>query len=947
MCILFKKQKTIAVILSILMIASIFGSFPAKSFAESGWDGISQDITWYEGHETDSSFTITSSEQLAGLAAITDGTAKGVAQSDFSDKKIVLGNDIDLGNNNWEPIGKAAVTETGGFEISESSSFNGTFDGNGKTISNLKMNQITSGLALFAYTGKDSLIENLTVDGQVEGAYHTAGLISICAGDVTNVTNKATVSGTNDYVAGIASEIKGNSQLTNCKNEGNISNSSKTKSSGRLAGIVGAVDYGSTADIKECANRGDIEGYQYVAGIIGGQYGAADIKACYNTGNITGISFGKVYLGGIAGKSEGGTITNCYNTGTLTDKHWAAGHVRAIGGIAGCEEGREDGATAITKCYTTGIISIDTSKMIYGTNWIYEVGNISGGNSSTAENQMIYSGCHYLKNRINVANVSATGYQFWADSYKSNNLIWDTEKITANSETEMKAATFADEMGGAFYADTENANKGYPVLYWQAGQDYNETNYKIGNEIYGDKNATIEDVGNTAGVGDTVKFTVGNISGEKKVRSVSIKDVAGNKVQVINDSGKYSFLMPARDVKITVYVERETSSNDEYNINLPDNLDAIWELSFDSGYKSESKVKEGATVVVDITKAGAAMMTSLTGINVTVNGKKVTTSTYKYTKDSAGNGKYGQYAFTMPSGDVQIEPEISYSDFTLYQQEGTKGAATKVKSYTREDMNNLATDNLYYSGYASEEDALIGKADKGITITNLLKNAGVKIDKDSSLKITAADGMDMYYTYEMLYGSQRYYYPNIISGSNAIEKSAGRKEVDSMLVLKGNVAVGANENIENMKGDTFYAYRFVFGQTEKEFNNGQPAVEYKVNSSMPKCVKSITVIQNKKAVTPIAKHLKLKKTVVSLKAGNKRIYIKWRKITGAKGYQIYRATTKKGKYKTIKKVRTIKYTNIKLKKNKRYYYKVRAYGYEKGKIKYASCSYVKSKRTKK
>ena len=56
--------------------------------------------------------------------------------------------------------------------------------------------------------------------------------------------------------------------------------------------------------------------------------------------------------------------------------------------------------------------------------------------------------------------------------------------------------------------------------------------------------------------------------------------------------------------------------------------------------------------------------------------------------------------------------------------------------------------------------------------------------------------------------------------------------------------------------------------------------------------------------------------------------ITWKRVAGANGYKIYRATKKKGKYravKTFKSGRTVKFTNKKLKKGKRYYYKVRAY----------------------
>ncbi len=59
----------------------------------------------------------------------------------------------------------------------------------------------------------------------------------------------------------------------------------------------------------------------------------------------------------------------------------------------------------------------------------------------------------------------------------------------------------------------------------------------------------------------------------------------------------------------------------------------------------------------------------------------------------------------------------------------------------------------------------------------------------------------------------------------------------------------------------------------------------------------------------------------------KKVIVKWKKVTGATGYRIYRATSKNGKYKlvtTVKNSKTVTKT-ISAKSNKKYYYKVVAY----------------------
>ena len=77
----------------------------------------------------------------------------------------------------------------------------------------------------------------------------------------------------------------------------------------------------------------------------------------------------------------------------------------------------------------------------------------------------------------------------------------------------------------------------------------------------------------------------------------------------------------------------------------------------------------------------------------------------------------------------------------------------------------------------------------------------------------------------------------------------------------------------------------------------------------------------------------------------RKVRITWKKVKNADGYQVYRATKKNGKYKLVKVVKgnkKVSYTNTKLKKNKKYYYKVRAYRTVKGKKVYGAFSSKKS-----
>ena len=74
----------------------------------------------------------------------------------------------------------------------------------------------------------------------------------------------------------------------------------------------------------------------------------------------------------------------------------------------------------------------------------------------------------------------------------------------------------------------------------------------------------------------------------------------------------------------------------------------------------------------------------------------------------------------------------------------------------------------------------------------------------------------------------------------------------------------------------------------------------------------------------------------------KTIKISWSKISGAKGYEVYRSNSKKGTYSKISTTNNLSYTNSKLSKKKTYYYKVRAYKVVNNQKVYSSFSSIKS-----
>ncbi|MEH7084096.1 S8 family serine peptidase [Neobacillus drentensis] len=114
-------------------------------------------------------------------------------------------------------------------------------------------------------------------------------------------------------------------------------------------------------------------------------------------------------------------------------------------------------------------------------------------------------------------------------------------------------------------------------------------------------------------------------------------------------------------------------------------------------------------------------------------------------------------------------------------------------------------------------------------------------------------------------------------------------------------------------------------------------------------VVAYTTVEGKKLVSPSSSivsakpGLKTPTSVKAAKASSTSIKVSWAKVSGASGYELYRATSKSGSFKKVTSTTSSSYTNKKLTKGKTYYYKVRAYRTVNGSKVYSSYSSVVSK----
>ena len=218
--------------------------------------------------------------------------------------------------------------------------FYGTFDGQGYTISNLKVNTSSQYVGIFGYSKGFATIRNVVVD-------------SSCS---FTSTDKLMV-----YIGGIIGdhyESGGPFLAENCVNMGSLffdRNVSSRLYIGGIAGEIKSTDFES--NIVNCANYGPItfsgsvrNKYAYIGGIVGGTKGLKEVwPIVYNCVNYGSIAMeGTVaspYVGGIVGESRKSEFKNCLSAGKIS----TITEIKLIGTISG----NASTVTNITNCYWT------------------------------------------------------------------------------------------------------------------------------------------------------------------------------------------------------------------------------------------------------------------------------------------------------------------------------------------------------------------------------------------------------------------------------------------------------------------------------------------------------------------------------------------------------------------------------------------------------------------
>lgn len=274
---------------------------------------IKPDTSWYK--ESENVFTITTKEQLYGFAKLSSSES-------FYGKTIKLGNDITVNEgdpavdkDNW--ANKAPNLVWNPISSASGNAFQGTFDGQGKTIYGIYATG-TSGIGLFGYVHPYGTIQNLQLKKSYFAADSTVGSIAgAMRGQLLNTYSNAIVVG-------------------------------KVEKIGGLIGVIDDANYNltPTKTISGCWFDGQVnviaDGGWRTGGIIGGVFANSSrnviMHHCYNSGTISTGEHTVQHngrIGGFIGDISSGMLwmEDCFNSGTITCVGTAKGSIIGYTGV--------------------------------------------------------------------------------------------------------------------------------------------------------------------------------------------------------------------------------------------------------------------------------------------------------------------------------------------------------------------------------------------------------------------------------------------------------------------------------------------------------------------------------------------------------------------------------------------------------------------------------------
>lgn len=370
---------------------------------------------------------------------IIDNVDKFMGIAETTDKFYQLSRDLDFTDIEFTPI----------------ATFDGTFDGNGMTISNLTFSTTNDNGGIFAEN--TGTIKNLTAskviitqEGSIAADKGVGILVGTNAKTISNssVINSSSIKATittgsaQGNLGLLAGFNKGTGSIKECKvSDSSITISEETASKTNLGGFagksLGSVTFSSANNVTvshECDLTG---GGSNIGGFLG--YGNGTIEGCSSNAQISDAQTAgdkkAITIAGFVGTTwlNPGTVTikGCYAAGIVTSKLEQSTNGGFIGN---CTTKANDGTgqQIISNCYTSVILT-DASTKFNGSAFIKNINNVTATECYYVNGtQTIPSG---KEENLSIVQKSAADLKDMASSFNST-LNWTDYQFVAGTDAE-------------------------------------------------------------------------------------------------------------------------------------------------------------------------------------------------------------------------------------------------------------------------------------------------------------------------------------------------------------------------------------------------------------------------------------------------------------------------------------------------------------------------------
>lgn len=236
--------------------------------------------TFGGGSGTDADpYLIKTVTDLEILSAAVNGGFRNSTNLSYATLNYTLANDLDLsGIPNWIPIGDST------------NKFNGTFDGNGKTLSHLTIHSTNDFQGLFGCTYSNAVIKNLALTDVhiVSSSSNVGGMVGQNEGIIHSCSVLGTITG-NQNVGGIAGSHS--NSILNCYQRANVTGTDDSANVGGIAGTITSASASASAKLQNCYSTGAVSGTgssPNVGGIVGQMVASSSVTNNFWNGTVTG-----------------------------------------------------------------------------------------------------------------------------------------------------------------------------------------------------------------------------------------------------------------------------------------------------------------------------------------------------------------------------------------------------------------------------------------------------------------------------------------------------------------------------------------------------------------------------------------------------------------------------------------------------------------------------------